>query len=141
MDNRLQALEYQPDDAVGRRSVGQSTNGYRGRGVVDHQLAREAREMYGLQLLLFNVCGKHRADDSLAVAVDMQAMAAHLSFGTQAGVVKSDLLARYHGYATEYACAKPVQHSKPTAPLPLAKPQTPSEQIPPSLSLSTPQSP
>ena len=41
-----------------------------------------------------------------SVAVDSDALAAHFTFGTQYGVTKTDLLARYHDYALENACAR-----------------------------------
>jgi hypothetical protein len=41
-----------------------------------------------------------------SIAVDSDALAAHFTFGTQKGVEKTDLLARYHDYALENACAR-----------------------------------
>jgi hypothetical protein len=41
-----------------------------------------------------------------SIAVDSDALAAHFTFGTQKGVEMTDLLARYHDYALENACAR-----------------------------------
>jgi len=41
-----------------------------------------------------------------SVVVDSDALAVHFTFGTQGGVEKTDLLARYHDYALENACAR-----------------------------------
>ena len=41
-----------------------------------------------------------------SVAVEMEALAAHFTFGTQGGVGKTDLLVRYKGYADEMVCGK-----------------------------------
>lgn len=41
-----------------------------------------------------------------SIAVDGDALASHFTFGTQGGVAKTDLLARYHDYALENACAR-----------------------------------
>ncbi|KIW32528.1 uncharacterized protein PV07_04062 [Cladophialophora immunda] len=40
------------------------------------------------------------------VAVNMDALAAHFTFGTQGTVETTDLLARYRDYAVEHACAR-----------------------------------
>jgi hypothetical protein len=41
-----------------------------------------------------------------SIAVESDALAAHFTFGTQGGVEKTDLLARYHDYALENACKR-----------------------------------
>jgi len=41
-----------------------------------------------------------------SIAVESDALASHFTFGTQAGVAKTDLLARYHDYALENACRR-----------------------------------
>lgn len=43
-----------------------------------------------------------------SVAVETDALAVHFTFGTQGKVEKTDLLARYHDYALENACARRV---------------------------------
>jgi hypothetical protein len=43
-----------------------------------------------------------------SIAVESDALAAHFTFGTQGGVEKTDLLARYHDYALENACQRSV---------------------------------
>lgn len=41
-----------------------------------------------------------------SIAVESDALAAHFTFGTQGGVEQTDLLARYHEFAAENACAR-----------------------------------
>ena len=43
-----------------------------------------------------------------SVAVEMDGLAVHFTFGTQGKVEKTDLLSRYHDYALENACARRV---------------------------------
>ena len=43
-----------------------------------------------------------------SVVVDTDALAVHFTFGPQAGVTRTDLLARYHDYALQNACGRRI---------------------------------